>query len=93
MYFSIDIMGYLAGIFIVSSFIPQSLKTFQTKDVQGLSLVMYSLFNIGTVFWIIYGVLLDSYPIVIFNIITFVISFPILLMIVKYRCRGENCPK
>lgn len=87
----IDLIGYCAGIMTVSSFIPQAWKTFRTKNVSGLSLIMYTLFNIGTIGWVTYGIIIRSYPLLIFNSITFLFSFPVLVMIVKYRCRDENC--
>lgn len=89
----IDLIGYLAGILTVSSFIPQTLKTYKSKDVSGLSLIMYSLFNLGTIGWISYGFIIKSYPLLIFNSITFTFAFPVLLMILKYRCNGPDCNK
>lgn len=83
-------IGYVAGCLTVASFIPQTLKTFQTKNVSGLSLTMYTLFNIGEICWIIYGFIRGSYPLIIFNSITFLFAFPVLLMILKYRQRPEN---
>lgn len=81
----IDLIGYAAGIMTVSSFIPQAVKTYTTKDVAGLSLIMYTFFNIGTIGWITYGFIIKSYPLLIFNSITFLFSFPVFLMILKYR--------
>lgn len=80
----VEVIGFISGILTVSSFIPQTLKTYRTKDVSGLSLIMYSLFNLGTIGWITYGYLRESWPLMIFNSITFVFAFPVLLMIIKY---------
>lgn len=88
-----DLVGYLAGLLIVGSFIPQAVKTFKTKDVLGLSFTMYTLFNLGTIGWIVYGFIIHSRPVLIFNCITFVFSFPVWVMILKYRCQGINCDK
>lgn len=85
------VIGYLAGVLTVSSFIPQTVKTYRTKNVAGLSLIMYTLFNLGTIGWISYGLIIKSYPLIIFNLITFIFAFPVLIMIIKYRCRGKNC--
>ena len=90
---SIEIIGYIAGVLTVSSFIPQTLKTYRTKDVAGLSFIMYTLFNLGTICWITYGIIISSYPLAIFNSITFVFSFPVWLMILRYRCDGKECQK
>lgn len=82
-------IGYLSGVMTVASFIPQTLKTYHTRDVSGLSLIMYTLFNIGTIGWVTYGYLRDSLPLMIFNSITFCFAFPILIMIIRYRS-SEN---
>lgn len=91
MTFDIQLIGYIAGLFTVSSFIPQAVKTYRTKDVCGLSLIMYTLFNIGTICWITYGIIIRSYPLAIFNSITFLFSFPVWIMIIRYKCK-QNYP-
>jgi MtN3 and saliva related transmembrane protein len=81
----IDLIGYIAACFTTFSFIPQALKTFRTKDVSGISLGMYSCFTAGVALWLVYGVLLGAWPIVIANIITLSLALSILLMKLKYR--------
>jgi len=63
----IDIIGYVAGIFIMFSFIPQVIKSYKTKKVEDISLLMIILTLIGTIFWEIYGFLANSKPIIIMN--------------------------
>lgn len=86
----IDIIGYIAGVLTVSSFVPQTLKTYRSKDVEGLSFVMYTLFNIGTICWITYGIIIHSIPLAIFNSITFLFSFPVWVMIIEYRNKKKT---
>lgn len=81
----ISLIGYVSGCLTVASFIPQALKTFATKDVSALSFLMYTFFNLGTIGWITYGFLRASYPLMIFNSITFLFAFPIWIMIIKYH--------
>lgn len=83
-------IGYLSGVMTVASFIPQTLKTYRTKDVSGLSFIMYSLFNLGTIGWVTYGYLRDSLPLMIFNSITFCFAFPIWLMIIRYQSAEKH---
>jgi MtN3 and saliva related transmembrane protein len=80
-----DLIGYIAACFTTLSFIPQALKTFRTKDVSGISLSMYSCFTTGVALWLVYGVLLAAWPIVIANVITLSLALAILLMKLKYR--------
>ena len=81
----ISLIGYASGVMTVASFIPQALKTYATKDVSGLSFLMYTFFNLGILGWITYGYLRASYPLMIFNSITFLFAFPVWIMIIKYH--------
>lgn len=80
-----DIVGYCAAILTTASFIPQALHTFQTKDVSGISLGMYSSFTVGVSLWLAYGVLLQAWPIVIANTITISMAGAILAMKLRYQ--------
>jgi len=62
-----DIIGYLGGIFIMISFLPQVIKSYKTKSVGDLSMMMILATLIGTIFWITYGFLINGKPIVIMN--------------------------
>ena len=65
----VEIIGYLGGIFIMISFIPQVIKSYKTKSVKDLSITMIISTLIGTIFWIIYGFLIKGMPIIVMNII------------------------
>ena len=77
---AIDIIGTLAAILTTPSFVPQALHTFQTKDVRGISLGMYSAFTAGVSLWLVYGILLSAWPIIIANAITVSLALAILVM-------------
>ena len=78
-----EILGYIAGICTAVVFLPQSIQTVKTKNVEGLALSTYVIYNIGMVSWILYGIYLKSVQMVIFNSISFVFSSIILWMIIK----------
>lgn len=80
-----EVIGYCAAILTTASFIPQALHTFQTKDVSGISLGMYSSFTVGVSLWLVYGVLLQAWPIVIANTITLSMASAILAMKLRYK--------
>ena len=83
--FYADWIGTLAATLTTASFVPQVLHTFRTKDVSGISLGMYSAFTLGVGLWLVYGLLLDAWPIVIANAITVSLAMCILLMKLRYR--------
>jgi len=80
-----DIIGYIAASLTTASFLPQALHTFRTKDVSGISLGMYSAFTLGVALWLLYGILLQAWPIVIANTITTALASFILSMKLRYR--------
>ena len=81
----IDIIGSIAATLTTVSFLPQAWHTFQTKDVSGISLGMYSVFTAGVAGWLVYGLLLQAWPIVMSNAITVSLAAAILVMKLRYR--------
>lgn len=80
-----ELIGYVAAFLTTASFMPQAWHTFQTRDVRGISLGMYSVFTAGVACWLVYGVLLGAWPIVIANCITLALAAAILVMKLRYR--------
>ena len=74
------IISTVATILTTSAFLPQTLKVIISKNTSSLSLWMYLLFTIGVMLWLVYGFLITSYPLIIANIITFFLSFVILII-------------
>ncbi len=79
----IEIVGYLAAIFTTISFIPQVLKVIKDKQTRNISLQMYLIFSTGVFFWFIYGLLINSLPIIIANFFT--LSFALIILIYKLK--------
>jgi len=78
-----EMLGYLSGICTTVAFLPQAIKSITTKNVSGLSLFMYIIYCMGLIFWILYGIYLHSFQIMLFNSITLVFNAVILYMIIK----------
>ena len=70
--------GYLAAAMTTLAFVPQALKTIRTRDTRSISLGMYVVFTIGIAFWLVYGIALQSTPMILSNIVTFLLSATIL---------------
>jgi MtN3 and saliva related transmembrane protein len=75
-----EILGYIAAFLTTAAFLPQTIKTIKTRDTASISLAMYVMFTTGIVLWLAYGILIESMPMIIANIITFVLSATILLL-------------
>jgi MtN3 and saliva related transmembrane protein len=80
-----DVIGYIGGIFIMISFIPQVVKSYKTKSVKDLSTLMIIATLIGTAFWITYGLLIKALPVILMNsLFEFIVLFQLFLK-VKYK--------
>ena len=75
-----EMIGYLAAILTTSSFLPQAILTIRTRDTEGLSLGMYSIFTTGVFCWLIYGIFISDKAIIFANAITFLLAASILFV-------------
>lgn len=80
-----DLIGFAAATLTTVSFVPQAWLTFKTKDVSGISLGMYSVFTVGVALWLVYGLLLQAWPVVAANAVTLALASGILVMKLVYR--------
>jgi len=80
----IEFFGYFAAILTTLAFIPQLIKTLKTKKAEDVSLTTLIMFLTGVAAWIIYGIQISSKPILIANVITFLLNFLILLFKLIY---------
>ncbi|MEM6642756.1 MAG: SemiSWEET transporter [Bacteroidota bacterium] len=79
-----SLIGYIAAFLTTVAFLPQAIKTIQTKATHGISLVMYLMLTVGIVLWLYYGIMLQEYPIIIANGVTLVFSVIILILKLKH---------
>ena len=80
---NIEIIGLIAAVFTTSSFFPQVIKIWKTKQTKDISTAMYIAMMIGTCFWLTYGILISSFAIIVANIVSgllilFVLIFKLL---------------
>ncbi len=81
-------VGLVAGFLTTIAFVPQAIKSFKTKNTEGISLLMYLCFVSGVVLWMLYGVLVKDIPILLCNIVTFIFSSPVLICIIINKKKG-----
>ena len=88
MSFNIELIGFLAAVLTTVAFIPQVYKVWQTKSVSGLSLTMYLIFFYGVFLWLVYGLIINSLPMILGNSITLLLTSIILYFLIKSK--GTN---
>ncbi|MBI5587132.1 MAG: SemiSWEET transporter [Deltaproteobacteria bacterium] len=82
---STTLLGLVGGTLTTSSFVPQVLKAVKTKSTKDVSLGMFALLSAGIFIWIVYGFMIDSLPVILTNIISFIFSTVILVYKIIHR--------
>ena len=83
--FFTDLMGYLGGIFLMISFLPQVIKTWQKKESDQISILLLVLTLLSAIFYNVYAFLLGLTPVIVMNSIFFVLVVIQLYLTIKYR--------
>jgi MtN3 and saliva related transmembrane protein len=79
-----DWIGTAAAIFTTTAFIPQAWKIWHTRHTADISLGMYALFTLGVALWLIYGILMAAWPIIIANSVTLLLAGTVLAMKIRF---------
>ena len=82
--FDIEFFGYSAAILTTLAFLPQLIKTLKTKKAEDVSLITLIMFLTGVLSWIIYGYKISSTPILLANLITFILNLLILIFKITF---------
>ncbi len=81
--FDITIIGYIAGTLTTFASLPQLIKSLKEKDMSNISLAFVITFTTGLTLWLIYGILKNDYPIIVFNILSLMFWIPITYLKVR----------
>jgi MtN3 and saliva related transmembrane protein len=82
---AVETLGMIAGTLTTIAFVPQVLKIYRTKSAKDVSYLMFSIFSTGICFWLIYGILIRSTPIIAANAVTLTLSVIIIALKVRYH--------
>ncbi len=86
----IELLGYCAAFLTTIAFLPQAIRSWKTRDLSGISVGMYSLFTAGVGLWLIYGLIIEKWPLILANALTFLLSISILFLKVSAKTPAEN---
>lgn len=78
-----NLIGSLAALLTTIAFVPQAWLTWKTRRADGVSLGMYLIFSCGVMLWLIYGLLIGAWPIIVANFITLTMAVFILVMKIR----------
>jgi MtN3 and saliva related transmembrane protein len=80
----VEFLGLAAAVLTTLCWVPQALKTIRTRDTRSISLVTQGAFTFGIVLWLVYGVLKGDLPLILANLVSFVLVGIILLMKLRF---------
>jgi MtN3 and saliva related transmembrane protein len=83
-------LGLLAGACTTLSFLPQVIRTLQTRHARDLSAAWLSIFGLGTALWLTYGLLKSDIAVALANGITF--GLVMTLIVAKYTMKPRDEP-
>ena len=79
-----DWIGSIAAALTTLSFVPQVWQVLRTRHTHDISLGMYAIFSCGVAMWLVYGLLISSWPIIIANSITLLLAGTVLAMKIRF---------
>ena len=84
------VIGILAGILILSGWVPQIAKGYRTKKLTVVSSYLMILIFVGATLWLIYGMALDDVYIMGVNLAAMFLTMVLLSMKLKYEKNAQR---
>ena len=86
----IELIGYCAACLTTMAFLPQAIHSWRTRNLSGVSLGMYSLFTIGVGLWLVYGLIIEKWPLILANALTFALALSILVLKIHHSAHSPK---
>ena len=80
-----EIIGLIAAVLTTSAYLPQVYKTWKTKSAGNISLTMYLAMFVGILLWLVYGIHLNSFAMILANSVTAILTLIIIGFKLKYK--------
>jgi MtN3 and saliva related transmembrane protein len=78
------LVSALAAILTTAAFLPQALHIIRYKETRGISLLMYAVFAAGVALWLVFGIMIGNWPIILANAITLALTLTIVALKLRY---------
>lgn len=76
------IFGWAASISMVLGYLPQAIVTMRTRDTDGIAMPTFTMMGLGSLFFVIQGVMTENWPLVVTNVITLICS--LIIVTIKF---------
>jgi MtN3 and saliva related transmembrane protein len=77
-------IGYIAGTLTTVAYLAQVLRTLKHRRTKDISLGMYLMLCTGIGLWLVYGIFIHSWPVIIANAVTLILSGAVLVMKIRF---------
>lgn len=81
---AIELLGGLAALLTTLCWLPQTLRAIRHRDVASLSLWTFAVFSAGIFLWMLYGLLIGSWPVILANIFTLALNLAIVVQKLRH---------
>jgi MtN3 and saliva related transmembrane protein len=80
-------LGFLAGILTTIGFLPQVIKSYKSKSAKDVSLRQPLLLLAGMLLWLVYGIHLQDWAIMLANTVSIALNICIVILKISYDYR------
>ena len=74
----------IAALLTTAAFVPQALHIIRDKETKAISLTMYVAFASGVALWLLFGVMIGNWPMIVANAVTLMLTLAIVGMKLRY---------
>ena len=89
---TVNLIGSIAAVCTTISFLPQLIRVYRLKSAREISLTMFLVYSLGIFLWLLYGVLIRSFPVIMSNAFTLALSLAILVLKIRYDRERDSAP-
>ena len=79
-----DIIGFIGGALTTLALVPQAVKAWRTKHTRDISIWWILTLTIGVFLWLVYGILIGSFPLIATNVATLILAVIVLILKLRY---------
>ena len=79
------LIGLAAGFLTTVSLVPQAMKIWKTRSAKDVSKRMFVAFCAGVALWLVYGILQEEMPIILWNSVSLALGLAILAMKLRFE--------
>lgn len=84
------LLGLFAASCTTAAFVPQVIAILKTGNVDGISVMMYSIFTMGVALWLFYGLKMQDIPMIVANTVTLGLALLVLGLTVYKRWQNRK---